>query len=306
MARRPPRPPGPAPAADGLGAARPLWLLLVWAPSWGRVIAANVLLGVNQGLTWSTTVVMKIDLVGPGRRGLAMGLNEAAGYVAVAATALATGHLAGEYGLRPAPFLLGAAYAALYPAVWGFGQLATGALSDRIGRKRLIVGGMATQAVALALVAVGTSLSLWAAVVVLLGLGTAMVYPTLLAAVGDVAHPAWRARAVGVYRLWRDGGFAVGALLAGVVADLYGIPAAVWTVAALTGLSGLVVAARMYETRPVAPGGAGSGRSPSQGSGPRPTPHTPRGIVNPTPSNRRRTTCSSRSTTWTASRRPRT
>ncbi len=339
----------------------PVPLLLIWAPSWGWVIAANVLLGVNQGLTWSTTVVMKIDLVGPGRRGLAMGLNEAAGYVAVAVTAMATGHLAGEYGLRPTPFLLGAAYAALglglstlavretrghahheagtavsplstrriltltsfrepalsaasqagmvnnlndglawglfpilfaahglstagigllaalYPAVWGFGQLAAGALSDRIGRKWLIVGGMATQAVALALVAVGASLSVWAAAVALLGLGTAMVYPTLLAAVGDVAHPAWRARAVGVYRLWRDGGFAAGALLAGVVADLYGIPAAVWTVAALTGLSGLVVAVRMYETRPVTVGGTGSGSSPSRGPGPRPT-HIPPGV----------------------------
>jgi MFS family permease len=313
----------------------PVPLLLIWAPSWGWVIAANVLLGMNQGLTWSTTVIMKIDLVGPARRGLAMGLNEAAGYVAVAATALATGYLADAYGLRPAPFLLGVAFAAvglglstlavretrghahheadgaavsalttgqvfkltsikepalssasqaglvnnlndgmawglfpilfathnvslarigllgaLYPAVWGFGQLATGALSDRWGRKWLIVTGMLLQGGALMLVAAGNSFSQWVAAVTLLGLGTAMVYPTLLATIGDVAHPAWRARAVGVYRLWRDGGFAVGALLAGVIADLWGIPTAVWTVAALTAASGLVVAARMYETHP--------------------------------------------------------
>jgi MFS family permease len=313
----------------------PVPLLLIWAPNWGWVIAANVLLGINQGLTWSTTVIMKIDLVGPARRGLAMGLNEAAGYLAVAATAMATGYLADGYGLRPAPFLLGAAFAALglglstlavretrghahheasgtthsgmttrqvftltsfkepalssasqaglvnnlndgmawglfpilftahnlslarigllgalYPAVWGFGQLATGALSDRWGRKWLITVGMLLQAVALALVAAGNNFGQWMVAVILLGLGTAMVYPTLLAAIGDVAHPAWRARAVGVYRLWRDGGFAVGALLAGVVADLWGITAAVWTVAALTAVSGLIVAARMYETHP--------------------------------------------------------
>jgi len=314
----------------------PVPLLLIWAPNWGWVIAANVLLGINQGLTWSTTVIMKIDLVGPARRGVAMGLNEAAGYLAVAATAMATGYLADAYGLRPAPFLLGAAFAALglglstlavretrghadheaarsipdgdvttgqvfkktsftepalssasqaglvnnlndgmawglfpilfaahglsvarigllgalYPAVWGFGQLATGALSDRWGRKWLIASGMLLQATALALVAAGDSFGHWIVAVTLLGLGTAMVYPTLLATIGDVAHPAWRARAVGVYRLWRDGGFAAGALLAGAVADLWGIPAAVWTVAALTAASGLLVAVRMYETHP--------------------------------------------------------
>jgi len=312
----------------------PVPLLLIWAPNWGWVIAANVLLGVNQGLTWSTTVIMKIDLVGPARRGLAMGLNEAAGYLAVAATAMATGYLADAHGLRPAPFLLGAAYAALglglstlavretrghahheagtphstlttrqvftltsyqepalsaasqaglvnnlndglawglfpflfaahglslaqigllgalYPAVWGFTQLATGALSDQVGRKWLITTGMLVQAGALGLVAAGASFGPWTVAVALLGLGTAMVYPTLLAAIGDVAHPAWRARAVGVYRLWRDGGFAAGALLAGAVADLWGITAAVWAVAALTAASGLLVAARMYETHP--------------------------------------------------------
>jgi MFS family permease len=326
--------------------ALPIPPLLIWAPNWGWVVAANVLLGVNQGLTWSTTVIMKIDLAGPARRGLAMGLNEAAGYGAVAITALATGYLATAYGLRPAPFLLGAAYialglglsaatvretrgharheaadhvatadhlgghlttrqvawltsfsepalsaacqagmvnnlndgvawglfpilfarhgltisqigvlAALYPAVWGAGQLATGALSDRIGRKWLIATGMGVQAAAISLVAAGTTFTAWALAAVLLGVGTAMVYPTLLAAVGDVAHPAWRARSVGVYRLWRDGGFAVGALLAGLVADAFGILAAIWVVAALTAASGLIVAVRMYETRPSRPAG---------------------------------------------------
>jgi MFS family permease len=142
------------------------------------------------------------------------------------------------------------ALAAVYLGVWGAGQLATGALSDRVGRKWLIAAGMWVQAAAIAMVAVGTTFTMWAVAAVLLGAGTAMVYPTLLATIGDVAHPAWRARAVGVYRLWRDGGFAVGALLTGVIADAYGLPAAIWTVAALTAASGLFVAARMYETRP--------------------------------------------------------
>ncbi len=318
----------------------PVPLLLIWAPSWTWVIVANVLLGVNQGLTWSTTVIMKIDLVGPARRGLAMGLNEAAGYVAVAATAMATGFIAADHGLRPGPFLLGLAYAALglglsavfvretrghaaleatdhpvagglngelttkeiftltsftekalsscsqagmvnnlndglawglfplyfaaaglsvarigilaaiYPAVWGFGQLATGAMSDRYGRKWLISGGMFLQGGAIALIAASSGFGWWAGGAILLGAGTAMVYPTLLAAISDVAHPAWRARSVGIYRLWRDSGFAVGALLAGVIADLLGIRAAIYTVAAITALSGLVVAVRMYETHP--------------------------------------------------------
>jgi MFS family permease len=321
----------------------PVPFMLIWAPSWTWIIVANVLLGVSQGLTWSTTVVMKIDLVGPARRGLAMGLNEAAGYGAVAVTALATGYLAETYGLRPEPFFLGIAFAALglglstlvvketreharleaaghvaradgkhdhlhgeltngqvfiqtsfkepalssasqaglvnnlndglawglfpilfaaaglsvgkigilaalYPAVWGVGQLFSGALSDRWGRKWLIASGMWLQALALALIALADSFTIWAIAAVLLGAGTAMVYPTLLASIGDVAHPAWRARSVGVYRLWRDGGFAVGALLAGIVADLVGVHAAVWAVAVLTAISGLVVALRMYET----------------------------------------------------------
>jgi len=315
----------------------PVPLLLIWAPTWGWVIAANVLLGINQGLTWSTTVIMKIDLVGPARRGLAMGFNEAAGYGAVALTALATGYIADSAGLRPEPFYLGIAFAglglglstlfvretrghaehearehgqredlatsevfrrtsfsdkalsscsqagmvnnlndglawgllpvffadaglsisrvgvlaALYPAVWGLGQLVTGALSDRVGRKPLIVGGMLTQAAAIGWIAATTGFAPWALGAIGLGAGTAMVYPTLIAAIGDVAHPSWRARSVGVYRLWRDGGFAVGALLAGVLADWFSVTAAIWAVAALTALSGLIVLVRMYETHPV-------------------------------------------------------
>lgn len=316
--------------------ALPVPLLLIFGDFWGLIVAANVVLGMSQGLTWSTTVMMKMDLVGPERRGLAMGLNEAAGYLGVAGTALATGYIASTYGLRPWPFLLGAAFiaiglgmsvlavrethhharteaaghvsvhagagaglssrevftltsfrdrslssvsqaglvnnlndglawglfpvlfaaaglgidrigilAAVYPAVWGAGQMVTGPLSDRIGRKPLIVGGMLLQAAALAMVAVGQDFGTWLAAVILLGAGTAMVYPTLLAAIGDVAHPLWRARSVGVYRLWRDGGFAVGALLSGLLADLYGIPAAIASVAALTAASGMVVAVRM-------------------------------------------------------------
>ncbi|MCE5289912.1 MAG: MFS transporter [Nocardiaceae bacterium] len=313
----------------------PVPLMLIWAPNWSWVVAANVLLGLSQGLTWSVTVIMKIDLAGPLRRGLAMGLNEAAGYLAVAFTALATGYLASQYGLRPAPFLLGLSYAAIglgvsallvketrghatseaqswesqgeltnreifvrtsfrepalssasqagmvnnlndglawglfpimfaaaglslnhigvlaaaYPAVWGIGQLITGPASDRLGRKNLIVGGMLLQAVALAGFAAASGFVPWLLSAIGLGIGTAMVYPTLLASVGDVAHPAWRARAVGVYRLWRDGGFAVGALLAGLLADLFGIRTAIYVVAALTAVSGIVVAVRMYETR---------------------------------------------------------
>jgi MFS family permease len=319
--------------------ALPVPLLLIWAPTWGWVVAANALLGVHQGLAWSTAVIMKIDLVGPRRRGLAMGLNEAAGYGAVAVSALLAGYLAARYGLRPVPFLVGLAYAALglglsalavretrdhlrseaaspagrpdhpnarltgrqvlaltslrepalasasqaglvnnltfglswglfpllfataalttdqigllfalYPAVWGVGQLLTGAASDRWGRRRLIIAGMFTQAAALAVIALAGDVPLWAVGAALLGAGTAMVYPTLLAVVGDVAHPRWRGRAVGVYRLWRDSGYAVGALLGGIVADLWGLRAAVWAAAVVTAVSGVLVAARLYET----------------------------------------------------------
>ncbi|WP_245548006.1 MFS transporter [Nocardia pneumoniae] len=317
----------------------PVPVMLIAAPNWWWVVAANVLLGVNQGLTWSTTVVMKIDLVGPARRGLAMGLNEAAGYGAVAVSSLLAGYLAEHYGLRPAPFLLGLAYTALamllsgafihetrghahleagqhapradglhaeltdrqiavqtslkepalssaslaglvnnlnfglswglfpllfatadlsvgqigllfalYPGVWGAGQLVTGALSDRLGRKHLITTGMATQAAALALVAASNRFTGWAIGTILLGAGTAMVYPTLLAVIGDVAHPVWRGRAIGVYRVWRDLGYAVGAVLGGIVADLMGLHAAVWAAAAVSAAAAIAVGTRMYET----------------------------------------------------------
>ncbi|MBH1962373.1 MAG: MFS transporter [Rhodocyclales bacterium] len=315
----------------------PVPFALMWAPDWPWVVAANVLLGVSQGLTWSTTVIMKIDLVGPKQRGLAMGLNEFSGYFAVAGSALATGWMAARYGLRPEPFYLGVVYvaaglllslfavretrhhvahevrvhhaggnaenltqgeifrrtsltdrnlssvsqaglvnnlndgmawglfplvfaaagmtlaqigilAAIYPAVWGASQILTGALSDRIGRKWLIVWGMWLQAAGIAVTALTADFRGFGLGAVLLGIGTAMVYPTLLATIGDVAHPAWRASAVGVYRLWRDLGYAVGALLAGLTADLFGLASALWLVAVLTLLSGMIAAVRMNET----------------------------------------------------------
>jgi MFS family permease len=311
--------------------ALPVPFLVIWAPSWSWIVFANVLLGLNQGLAWSTTVIMKMDLVGPEQRGLAMGLNEFAGYLAVALAALGTGYLAQAYGLRPEPFYLGIACAAAglaisllfvretrhhvaleagdhaelsmreifarvswrdpalssasqagmvnnlndglawglfplffaaagldvaqigilsftYPAVWGLLQLWTGALSDRWGRKRLIAGGMLVQGGALAAIALVRGFWPWAGAAALLGAGTAMVYPTLLAAIGDVAHPRWRASAVGVYRLWRDSGYAVGALLAGALADLFGMAWSIGAVALLTFASGLLVAVRMPET----------------------------------------------------------
>jgi MFS family permease len=321
----------------------PVPLLIMFAPAWGWVVFANLLLGINQGLCWSMTVIMKIDLVGPKRRGLAMGLNEAAGYVAVSLSALLTGYLASAYGLRPAPFVPGVVFAlaglllsiifvrdtrdharleaeqevgsaahtktagqrsftevliltswrdralfavsqagmvnnlndgmvwgllpiylaarglpierigiiaAVYPGIWGLSQLLTGVLSDRIGRKRMIVTGMWVQAVGIGLFVVGKSFCIWLSGAVLLGLGTAIVYPTLLAAVSDVAHPDWRSSAVGVYRLWRDGGYAVGALLSGMLADMFDIPVAIAVIGGLTFLSGVVVAIVMYETLP--------------------------------------------------------
>ena len=319
----------------------PVPLLVIWAPTWSWIVFANVLLGINQGLTWSTTIIMKIDLVGPKRRGLAMGLNEFAGYLAVAFAALGTGYVAASYGLRPEPFYLGIAFAAIglalslffvretqqhsvletatfeqsatgggygsdvsarelfarvswrdpalasasqagmvnnlndglawglfplffaagglnvaqigvlsftYPAVWGVLQLWTGAASDRLGRKRLIAGGMLLQGVALGAMALVRGFWPWMGAAALLGAGTAMVYPTLLAAIGDVAHPRWRGSAVGIYRLWRDSGYAVGALLAGAVADLFGMEWAIGVVALLTVASGLAVVWRMPET----------------------------------------------------------
>jgi MFS family permease len=317
--------------------ALPVPALIALAPSWWVIVAANVLLGLNQGLAWSMTVVMKIDLVGPQRRGLALGLNESAGYLGVAATAFATGALAATYAPRTliwtgaaviaglgtlvsllfirdtgahvdeeqrlrgaavasslrsafvrgtvrdrvlracsqaglvnnlndalawglAPLYLAAhgasvtevgIVAAVYPAVWGMGQLATGALSDHTGRKPLIVAGMLVQAGALALLAAGGGEFVPAlAAAVLLGIGTALVYPTLIAAVSDVAQPVDRAQIVGVYRFWRDFGFVVGALLAGLVADAFGAGAAIAVVSALTAGSGIWVATTRWGSRP--------------------------------------------------------
>lgn len=314
----------------------PVPFLLMWAPSWYWILLANVFLGISQGLTWSTTVIMKIDLAGPEKRGTAMGINEFAGYFAVGMAALATGWIATRYGLRPQPFYLGVVFvvaglslslwlvretkghakheaklttsvpqdlptqkeifwqttwrnpnlssisqagmvnnlndgmawglfpvvfasagmsltqigtlAAVYPSVWGICQLFTGAFSDRIGRKGLIVAGMWLQALAIMLIIVTSTFIWFVLAAVLLGIGTAMVYPTLLAAIGDVVNPAWRASTVGVYRLWRDLGYAFGALLSGVMADLFGVASAMWFVAALTFLSGVIAAVRMRET----------------------------------------------------------
>ncbi len=308
----------------------PVPFMVMWAPAWSWIVAANVLLGINQGLAWSTTVIMKIDLVGPKRRGLAMGLNEFAGYVAVGVAALASGMIASRFGLRPEPFYLGIAFvalglglsllfvkdtlehvrveadergagqlsgrkvfarttwrnpslsscsqaglvnnlndglawglfplyfasaglsldqiavlAAIYPLSWGVLQLGTGALSDLTGRKPLIVAGMLIQGMALFAVARQSTFGGWIAASVLLGLGTALVYPTLLAAVGDASHPSWRGSAIGVYRLWRDLGYAVGALGVGIIADALGSSAAISATAALTAASGVFVALRM-------------------------------------------------------------
>jgi MFS family permease len=334
----------------------PVPFLIIFAPAWSWVVFANVLLGINQGFCWSTTVIMKIDLVGPARRGLAMGINEAAGYGAVSLAAIAAGFLAATYALRPQPFLLGVVFAlagllltiffvreshgharheaallarpsgyapesaqqenadqttqqptapsfkeifllaswkdrslfavsqaglvnnlndglawgllplffaagglsiaqigllaGIYPGVWGTTQLVTGALSDHLGRKGMIVAGMMLQGAAIVLLPFLHGFAFWAVAMVLLGLGTALVYPTLLAAISDVAHPEWRASAVGVYRLWRDSGYAIGALLAGVLADLFGVPWAIGVIGVLTFLSGVVVKIVMSETLP--------------------------------------------------------
>jgi MFS family permease len=314
--------------------------MIMWGPSWGWVIAANALLGVNQGFAWSMTVIMKVDLVGPRSRGLAVGLNEFAGYLAVGTTAFLTGYLASEYGLRPVPIYLGVAYAvlgtalsvvlvrdtrehvrleignapkspseisfqeiftltsfrdrnlfaasqaglvnnlndgmswgifplffagfglgverigilkAVYPATWGILQVATGPLSDRWGRKGLIVGGMWVQAGGLLLTAFTSTFAFWLAGSLLLGIGTAMVYPSLIAAVSDASHPTWRARSLSVYRFWRDLGYAIGALSAGLIADLLGMSAAIAIIGVLTFASGTVVALAMREHRAAPP-----------------------------------------------------
>jgi MFS family permease len=310
----------------------PVPFMIAFAPSWQWIIAANALLGVNQGLAWSMTVIMKIDLVGPKSRGLAVGLNEFAGYLAVGITAFLTGWLASRYGLRPVPIYLGIGYAvvgsilsillirdtrahvrlevggnamraqpvsfwrifrltsfgdrnlfsasqaglvnnlndgmtwgifplfftafglgverigvlkAVYPATWGVLQVATGPLSDRWGRKGLIVAGMWVQAAGLFLTASTHEFQWWLGGSLLLGIGTAMVYPCLIAAVSDASHPTWRARSLSVYRFWRDLGYAIGALSGGIIADRFGLSWAISSIGALTFLSGSIVAVAM-------------------------------------------------------------
>jgi MFS family permease len=312
----------------------PVPFLIISAPSWGWIVAANALLGINQGLAWSMTVIMKVDLVGPKSRGFAVGLNEFAGYLAVGVTAFLTGYLASRYGLRPVPIYLGIGYAvlgallsimlvrdtrghvrleaaahsqqstsmsfrevfaltsfrdrnlfaasqaglvnnlndgmswgifplffvsfglgierigilkAIYPATWGILQIATGPLSDRWGRKGLIVAGMWIQSAGLFLTAATRQFEWWLVGSLLLGLGTAMVYPSLIAAVSDASHPTWRARSLSVYRFWRDLGYAIGALSAGIIADIFGMAWAIGSIATLTFLSGAVVALVMRE-----------------------------------------------------------
>jgi MFS family permease len=320
--------------------ALPVPFLLIYAPTWWWIDLANVLLGANQALAWSMTVIMKVDLVGPRRRGLALGLNEFAGYVAVGAMSWVTGYIAAHWALRPQPFYPGIVIAvvglalsvlvvrethghahveaaatpaeqspsapslrrvflttsvgnaslfaacqaglvnnlndgmawglyplffaahglevqrigvikAVYPLVWGVLQVVTGPLSDRVGRKRLIAGGMIVQAAGIWMTVLVPAYGAWLVGAALQGLGTAMVYPTLLAAITDHAHPLWRASSLGVYRFWRDLGYAVGALLSGAVADLVGLGAAIHLVALLTLLSGLLVMWMMARATPV-------------------------------------------------------
>jgi MFS family permease len=320
--------------------ALPVPFLIIFAPAWWWIDLANVLLGANQAMAWSMTVIMKIDLVGPKRRGLALGLNEFAGYFAVGVMSWLTGYIAGQYALRPQPFYLGIAISvigllmsilvvretrghvavesrsdpgapgsqapslgrifyvtslgnvslfaacqaglvnnlndgmswglyplyfaalglgvqrigvvkAVYPVGWGLLQIATGPLSDRYGRKGLIAWGMIIQSGGIWLTVLVPAYGVWIVAAALQGLGTAMVYPTLLAAITDHAHPTWRASSLGVYRFWRDLGYAVGALLSGLVADLVGLEAAIHLVAALTLASGLVVARLMGVSAPV-------------------------------------------------------
>lgn len=309
--------------------ALPIPFLILWAPSWAWIVAANALLGINQGLAWSSTVIMKIDLVGPRRRGLAIGFNEFAGYVAVGIAGLGSGLFASRYGLRPGTAYLGigvavtglllslfvretadhvrleaagavssgrpgllsiikkslwvdadlfsvsqaglvnnlndglawgvfpllfiqsglsvrqtSVLAAIYPVTWGLSQLVTGGMSDFWGRKGLIVVGMLLQGAALLGITVVHGFFAWSWLLVLLGVGTALVYPTLLAAIGDLAHPSWRGAAVGVYRLWRDLGYVAGALLAGTMIDAFGTSVAIGAIGLLTVISGIVVAVR--------------------------------------------------------------
>ena len=306
----------------------PVPFILMYAAGWNWIVAANILLGINQGLTWSSTVVMKIDLVGEKQRGLAMGLNEFAGYVSLSAVAFLTGWMAGIYGLRPYPFYLGAGIsilglvsswllvkdtkhhvrheatssniprlknifwettwknknlgsvtqaglinnlndgmawgifpillasknfniqqigivAAVYPAVWGLGMIITGRLADRICKKDMLFWGMILQSVALVLLVVASSIIQFILLTVLLGWGTAIVYPTFLASIAEHTHPNDRAKSLGVFRLWRDLGYAIGAILTGIIADAFGTSASIIFIGLLTAVSGLIVNYRM-------------------------------------------------------------
>jgi MFS family permease len=342
----------------GWAAGLPVPFVLAWAPAWGWIVAANVCLGVNQGLTSSMVVNMKMDLVGPKGRGLAMGLNEAAGYMAVGATALATGYLAAAYGLRPVPELIGAVYVAaglalsaalvkdtaghvaaetaahaaqpgpvlapgsaarplwtvfrdtswqsrplrgasqaglannlndgltwavfpllfashglglaaiglikgLYPMLWGGGQLFTGRLADTIGRRPMIVSGMMIQAAAFpaALLLLARPLVAGLVSAILLGIGTAMAQPALSAAVADHTHPSWRAQSLGVYRFWRDLGYAIGAVIAGLLAQAFNLSAAVIAGGVITFASGLLAARWISRGPSPVDGSAHNGRA---------------------------------------------
>lgn len=312
----------------GWVSALPVPFLLMYAPNWNWIIAANILLGINQGLTWSSTVMMKIDLVGEKQRGLAMGLNEFAGYLSVALVAFLTGWVAGEYGLRPYPFYIGIVLSvagligsiffirdtihhvaketttnliprlkhifwdtswknkhlgsvtqaglinnlndgmvwgifpiilaskhfslqqigivtAVYPAVWGIGQLFTGKMADKFCKKNMLYTGMLLQALALLTLVWAETMVHFIALSAVLGWGTAMVYPTFLATVAENTHPQDRAQSIGIFRLWRDMGYAIGAVLTGIIADLLSINAAIFFIALLTFISALIIYYRM-------------------------------------------------------------
>jgi len=311
--------------------ALPVPLLLIYANSWNWVIAANILLGVSQGLSWSSTVVMKIDLVGEKDRGLAMGLNEFAGYLAVGLVAFLSAYIASHYGITPYPFYLGIAITiiglvlslgwvkdtrphaqqesktnlspslgnvfretsfynktlsavtqagfvnnlndgmiwgllpillielgysqthtgvitAIYPAIWGIGQLFTGKMSDLYSHKKMLFWGMLLQGAAILCMAASNHFVLLASLSALLGIGTALVYPTFLAVIAQATNPPQRAESIGTFRLWRDLGYVFGALLSGIAADLLGLPSAVALIGALTVVSALIIQWRMPST----------------------------------------------------------
>lgn len=308
--------------------ALPVPILLIYAPNWSWIIIANVFLGINQGLAWSSTVVMKIDLVGPKKRGFAMGINEAAGYIAIGGVAFLSASVANWYGIRPYPFYIGILLAilglltsiflikdtrghvqleseesripmlqhifkettwkhpnlgsisqaglvnnlndgmiwglfpilllnkgfsapelaqiiAIYPTVWGFSQLFTGKLADRYPKKLLLFWGMLLQGIAILGFIEAHTFFAFAALSVALGIGTAVVYPTFLAAIADNTHPSQRAQSIGMYRLWRDLGYAVGAVLTGVLADIWSTNTAIFAIGGITLLSAVVILYRM-------------------------------------------------------------